>query len=269
MQTGINTFKAQILDADSKVIGESAEVKITIESNLPKLKSIKTTPTEVDAESSFLISVIATEWLSDVSVIINDNLTKLDKDEKDGTLYKKNIYAPKDAWNYKIDVILKDSIWHEVKELWTTNLIVKAIPLNAAKSEPTPIPPVNNDTPQKSTLNITWLKVVELKSKSILTWNTLSGAESYNVYKKGLNDNLELVTNVKEAKFEVEFSKDKVNYEYFAVKAVGKTASGEIYEWDMSEATKVQTWPQIIILLILSLFIGWTVFLVWKNKQQA
>jgi hypothetical protein len=36
-------------------------------------------------------------------------------------------------------------------------------------------------------LKITGLKLVELKSKSILTWDKVDGAKSYNIYKKAEN----------------------------------------------------------------------------------
>jgi|GEM_PF-3452887 hypothetical protein len=41
---------------------------------------------------------------------MNETLTKLQKDERDEALWKKSIYAPADAGNYQIDVILKDEI---------------------------------------------------------------------------------------------------------------------------------------------------------------
>ena len=58
----------------------------------------------------------------------------------------------------------------------------------------------------------------------------------------------------------------KETYDYFAVKAVAKTDSWEIYEWSLSDATKVKTWPEILILFLLSLFIGWLI-LVAKQKK--
>jgi hypothetical protein len=39
-----------------------------------------------------------------------------------------------------------------------------------------------------------------------------------------------------------------------------------LYEWSLSDATKVKTGPEMIILLLLSLFLGWLVFIVKYNR---
>ena len=59
---------------------------------------------------------------------------------------------------------------------------------------------------------------------------------------------------------------DEIKYDYFAVKAQAKTGSGEeLYEWDLSEAAKVKTGPEILILLLISLLVGWV--FVFSRKQ--
>jgi hypothetical protein len=111
-----------------------------------------------------------------------------------------------------------------------------------------------------------------LKSKSILTWDELKDAKSYNVYKKLEDWNLEFIENVVEPKFEVLIDMDakEIKYEYFAVKAVAEDENSEweiyTYEWDLSEATKIQTWPEIIILLLLSLLVWWLVLAFFKKR---
>ena len=115
-------------------------------------------------------------------------------------------------------------------------------------------------------LKINWLKLVELKSKSVLTWDKVEKALSYNVYKK-INDwSLELIENVSSNKFEVEILGDEIKYDYFAVKAIWKDTEWELYEWSLSDATKVKTGPEVLLLFLLSLFIGWLVF-VTKQKR--
>jgi len=43
---------------------------------------------------------------------------------------------------------------------------------------------LDSATPEKKELKITGIKLVELKTKSVLTWDKIEGAESYNIYKK-------------------------------------------------------------------------------------
>jgi hypothetical protein len=109
--------------------------------------------------------------------------------------------------------------------------------------------------------------LVELKSKSILTWDKIEGADSYNVYKKLENWELELIQNVKESTFEVAITWDKVKYDYFAVKALAKNNCWKVYEWLLSDATKVKTGPELLILMLLSLFVWWFVYVV-KRKNS-
>jgi hypothetical protein len=264
-----NTFKAQILDSESKVVWESKTVTVKIESNLPTLKNIKITPKEVETESSFEVEVIANEGLSEVNVIINEVLSSLKEDERNLGTYTKNIYSPEKAWNYNIDVVLKDELWHEIKELAAANLVVKQRELAAAKEEKTSTWETNTwvivEEDKNDKLEITWLKVIELKSKSILSWDKIEKAEWYNVYKKLEDWKLELIEKVTEPKIEIEWSKGEVKYEFFAIKATAKTSSWELYEWSLSDATKVKTGPEIFILFILSLLI-WAIFIFSRRK---
>jgi hypothetical protein len=245
-----NSFVAQILDSDLSVIWESREVKVKVELNTISFKNIKTTPEEIDSEWSFEVEVIATAGLTEVSTIINDVITSLEETWE--WIYTASIYAPKEEWNYKIDVVLKDELGHETKELWAWNIKVNAIELEAATViEPEPKPEPKEE---KIDLTISWLKLVELKTRSILTWDKVKWAKSYNVYKKLSDWELELIENVEEEKFEVAITWDEITYEYFAVKALAETLEWEVYEWDLSEATKVKTWPELVLLLIISLF---------------
>jgi hypothetical protein len=109
---------------------------------------------------------------------------------------------------------------------------------------------------------------VELKSKSVLTWDKVPDAKSYNVYKKLENWSLEFVENVKNPVFEIliDMTQKEEKYEYFAVRALWETNEWDVYEWDLSEATKIQTWPEILILLIISIFIWW-LFMMIKQKR--
>ena len=57
-------------------------------------------------------------------------------------------------------------------------------------------------------------------------------------------------------RFELEITGDEIKHDFFAVKPVVKTASGEIVtEVDMSEWTKVQTGPTQIILILMAMIL--------------
>lgn len=271
LQDWENVLSAKILDADNNVIWESKSVKIKVSSNVPKIKSVKIVPNkDVEPESKLNAEVIANKWLSEVSLLINDVIFKME--EKWEWVYRWIVIAPKDAWDYRVDWILKDDMWHVIKELWVETVSVK---LPELKSWDINVwqNPNSEDIPKNSAkdLKITWLRLVELKTKSILTWDKLKDAIKYNVYKKLENGDLELITTVDEPKFELDINlKEKnVTYDYFYVKAVAKTESWETYEWDLSDATKIQTWPEVYILVILSILLWGFVLYKKKYYKQA
>lgn len=256
-----NTLKAQVLNSSWSVIWESDWIKIEVNSNKPAFKNIKVSPESVETESNYKIDLITNNLVISASVIINENIIELDKDKNEEWLFTKSILSPSTEWNYSIWVVLKDELWHEVKELWVWNIIVTKSKLSVPEEI------IELNAPVEKDLTIKWLKVIELKSKSILSWDKIEWVEWYNVYKKIDNNNLELISKVTEPKFEIEFNGDKVKYDNFAVKAITKTSSWELYEWSLSDATKVKTWPEIIILLFLSLIMGW-MFFIKKSKKD-
>ena len=267
-----NTIKAQVLNADWNVVWESNEIKIKVNTDSLSIKNVKVTPESVDPENSFEIQVIANPKLNKVEAILNDVVTKLEETKE--WVYTAKLYAPKESGTYKIDIKISDELWHEKTEVWSSSIKVNEIKLEAAKEEPKKeeVKKETNTwttTTNKKDLKITWLKLVELKTKSILSWNPVEWAESYNIYKKSNNNNnweLELITNTKKTSFEIVMWNQKETYDYFAVKAVAKTNSWEIYEGSLSDATKVKTWPEILILFLLSLFIGWLILVVKQKK---
>lgn len=278
-----NSIYAQVLDANSNVAGTSSTIKIKVEKNAVALISARAIPEEVDSESAYEIEVIATPWLREVQALVNDDIVQLT--EADAWTYLAKTYAPKEEWIYKIDVILRDDLWREVRELGAASLKVNAVEvvvepepepdedLNSA--EETVEPPVTTPNEpiikKEKNLKITGLKLVELKSKSILTWDKLEDAESYNVYRIIDMDRniIEFVQNTKDPIFEVYITWEEIKYEYFAIKAQAKDDdTWESYEWDLSDATKIQTWPEMIILLLVALLLWW-LFLFWRQKKAS
>lgn len=271
LKNGENTIVAYVLNADEERVGESNKVKMKVESIAPTFKSVKTSPESVEAEGMYSVEVFASKELTDVSIVVDDVIHTLA--ETSEWVYTAEVYAPTDAETYKIDVILKDELGLETKELGAGSITVTAKEIVVVEKEP--VEPLNagKDKPvvdikkEEKDFSIKNLKVTELKTKSILTWDTIKDVESYEVYKQIENGSPEIITTVSEPRFELEVTGDEIKYDFFAVKAVVKTASGEtIPEVPMSEMTKVQTGPEMIILLLLSLLIGWAFFM---KKQRA
>jgi len=261
LENGENIIQAFVLDSSDKKIGESNKVNMTVNGTEPTFKKITLTPIEKDGTieewKSIIVNVFANPKLKEVNVVINDTLVKLE--ETEDWLYVWSFNAPNEAKKYDINVNLKDDAWHNVEKKAATSITVKKIELNSA-------PTTGTWVQEELNLKITWLKLVTLKTKSILTWDNIVKAEWYNVYKKNTSWNLELVTTTKEPRFEIEATWKEVKFEDFAIKAFIKSASWEIIEWDLSEATKIQTWPEMIILILVSLLLGiW--FMLYRRKQ--
>ena len=259
LKEGANTLVAHVLNADNEKIGESTRVDVKINSSAPEFKTIKITPEgEVDAGTEITIEVVSNIGLDSVSVIIDDVITTL-KEEKDG-VYVGKTNAPGEAGEYPVDVNLKDEFAHEAVEKAAATLTVNALPeLNAPVEEPAEeevevietIEATPAEVPEELDLGITDIEVTELKTKSVLTWKKLDDAESYNIYKKIADNKIQLIESVSEPRFEIEITGDEIKYEEFAIKAIGKTSSGETVQWDLSEMTKVKTGPELYIMLAL------------------
>ncbi len=252
-----NTIKAIVIDADWNEVWESKEIKIKVESDNLWIKSVKVNPDSVNPESSYEVEVIANPSLPEVSIVVDDTITKLN--ETSEWVYTEKLLSPKNPWTYKVDVKIKDDLGHEKTELWASSVTVielKSAPV-ALWNTWTTVSTGAVDCWENIDYKITWLKLVELKTKSILTWDKIDWVDSYNIYKKLEDWKFELVENVTDSRFEVEITWDEVKYDYFWVKAVAKNKCEQSYEWSLSEATKVKTGPEVLILFIISILIWW------------
>lgn len=79
-------------------------------------------------------------------------------------------------------------------------------------------------------LRITGLKLTELKTKSVLTWDPVAKASGYNVYKRLDDGKLQLVETVKDPSFTVNITGEEIKHEYFYVRAIGNDDEGASYE---------------------------------------
>lgn len=266
-----NTLMAHVLNADSEKIGESERIDVKINSSAPEFKTITINPTgDIEAQSEVTIEVVSNIGLDSVTVIIDDVITEL-KETKDG-IYSATTAAPGEAGEYPVDVVLKDEFAHETTEKNAATLTITALPdLTAGdEEEPKPVIEIIEDTPtelpEELDLTITDIEVTELKTKSVLTWKELDDAESYNVYKKIAENKVELIETVAEPRFEIAITGDEIKYDEFAIKALGKTSSGEVVQGDLSEMTKVKTGPELyVILALLALLMTGGIFFMRKE----
>lgn len=106
--------------------------------------------------------------------------------------------------------------------------------------------------------NIPGVKIASDKESTILSWDALTDASSYNVYKKGQDGQYILLENVKTTSYKIHLAKETVKFEDFAVKAVCGEKENESVVY--AEATNVKTGPaQLLFLLALSAMIGFFV----------
>lgn len=101
--------------------------------------------------------------------------------------------------------------------------------------------------------NVEGLKVTTdaKKTKSTLTWDTLTGSVSYDVFKKDASGQPVLVENVKATSYVVYISGNKVTYDEFAVKGVCANPDGSLNASpEFKQMVKVQTGPGIFLALL-------------------
>lgn len=87
-----------------------------------------------------------------------------------------------------------------------------------------------------------------MSNKTILSWDALSGALSYNVYRVTAAKDYELVQNVKENSYTIYLASGAVSYENFAIKALcdDKTESSV-----PATVNRVQTGPGALAILVI------------------
>ena len=265
-----NTLKAEILDANDNVIWESSVVRIQINSQAPDFRNITITPTwEVEAESEIDVEVISNTWLNRVHIIINDVITELS--EIRDWRYTGTSFAPNAAWTYGVDVILRNEFNIETREADAAELIVIDKPeLESAPEEEEEqervieeigISGTPTERPSDIDLRIQNIRVTELRERSIISWDEVPDAESYNIYKRINERQVELIWNVSEPRYEIDIVGQDLRYDEFAIKALWRTQTGTLIQWDLSDMTRVQTWPALYFtFLIIALLLSWWIF---------
>lgn len=272
LNTWQNLIKAFTIDADENIIWESNEVIINIDDSKPKFKKIILSPLSesgsVEENTNIEVKVFANVWLKSVKLLFNDWVIELSETEK--WVYTWWFKTPWEEKVFPIDVIMTDELWHTTTEKKAIEIDVFLVETNSAEEKIVTwieIEEVNveEDAPN---LKIEWLKLVKLKSKSILSWKKLEDAKSYDVFKKNESSwDFEFLKNVVDPKFEIEITWEDIKYQYFAVKAKTETSSWEVITWSLSEATKIQTWPTEIVLILLLSLVLWFFFMIVRRKR--
>jgi hypothetical protein len=151
---------------------------------------------------------------------------------------------------------------------WTDEVIVDILEEQVTEEGETECTDCNNDTIKRQKIyKITNLQLTKLKSKSILTWDAITEAISYNIYKQLEWNQIVLVDNVKEPRYEVNIVWNKITYDYFVVEPVVKDESWETLKWQLSEVTEIQTWPKELLLFLFLSLIIW--FFVTRFKRKT
>ncbi|MFA5917878.1 MAG: hypothetical protein WC850_06625 [Candidatus Gracilibacteria bacterium] len=281
LKNGDSTIKAVVLDADNKEIGVSKDIKITIKAENPEFNSIKITPSiELEPETSISIQVKATKGLKEVVAIINDEIIKL-IESTDG-VYDGKTTAPKAEGEYNVDVKLTNELGNQTNKRPATKIKVVLPDFNSGTDEvivdilaeePAEVVSETGTTApapiikRKKIYKITNLQLTKLKTKSILSWDSIPEAISYNIYKQLEGNKLVLIDNIKEPRYEVNIVGDKITYDYFLVEPVVKDETGDTIKGELSDITEIQTGPkELLLLLFLSLVIG---FFITKFRRKV
>lgn len=268
------TINASVLNSELKEVGKTNEIKITIKTKKPELESVKITPLEIYPEDKITIELKATPKLSEVSLTINDELINL-KEIKDW-VYTWSTIAPKQKWDYDINVKLLDDIWWETNKKLDTKLTVLEklkSPCDPELDENCITDPTNTGSlenpivTKKKIYKVSNLFLTKLKTKSILSWDPIPEAISYNIYKQLDWNKLVLIDTVKEPRYEINIVWDKITYDNFLVEPIIQDWSWETMKWELSEITKIQTWPKELMLLIFISFIIWLIVLFFRKYK--
>lgn len=116
-------------------------------------------------------------------------------------------------------------------------------------------------------LSIKWLKLTELKTKSVLTWDKVKWAWSYNIYKRISWVKFELIDNVTEPWYSINIVWNNIKYDYFTVKATWKNNCWREVSWKLSDMTKIKTWPwETFLLILLALLLSSLVIFIKRKK---
>lgn len=261
---GDNTIQAKIYDAEDKVIGTSEAIVVTSSSDAPTFDGITLNPdTEVKPGEEIAITLLADAGLEAAEVYFNDDVITLEESEEGA--YVGLTLAPEKAGEYVMDILLRDELTHETKESGVAKVVVKEEVVEPVVEPVEPVvepkePTKELDTAEPQSTKPENIRLKKYKTKTLLTWDKVAGAESYNIYKKAKDsEKLNLVDTTKENRYIVYITGKDVTHDDFYIKAV-LMQDEEKVEGDLSDMTKVQTGPaEILFVLMMAMLVGYMV----------
>ncbi len=258
------SIEAKVVNADEETIGEATSVNIKLSASEPVILGISTSPEEGIPNFWYRVELISEPGLQKVELEVNDSISLLN--ETNLWTYVWDFIAPEELWDHAISVILQNSLGVKSTFLNTASIKVLAPEpepeFKSAEEEPIIQESEEIIIPkEKPNLEITWLKLTKLKTKSILEWNNIQEADSYDVYIREWEEEL-FVETVLEPRSTIYITWDKITYNDFVIRAVIEQYENNTnLEWNLSEAVKIQTGPEkYIILLIITLLISTLIF---------
>jgi hypothetical protein len=158
----------------------------------------------------------------------------------------------KGSWRYEwyIDKLDAKTYSFKIMGLKSDNSVIEGLTsevLSATIGKPT------------CTVGNVWTVTVETMSdKSKLTWNTVTGALSYNIYKITASGDSVLFQNTKENQYTVYLSSGAIVHENFWIKALcdDKTESA-----DLAKVSNVRTGPWMISIIVIISWIIWAIIM--------
>lgn len=261
IESGEMNIIAEIYDAEDNLVGATQEVSITVDNSLPKLISASFSKNEVMEGELLNIEIIADKNLDSVSVVLND--VKINLEEWEEWTYTAEITAPNEAWEYNG---LIELVWNLNKKFQDDKTLILNVKKEEVKKEEVKEEPKQEENPEvelnsAEELLIKNIKVEKFEDHSVMSWDKVEWATGYNIYKANKETReLEFIDNIEVNSYTIQIVWDKTIYDNFYIKAVKTTdwVSEEIT--DYSKATKVQTWPtEVVIILFLSLFIAYMI----------
>ncbi len=125
LENGLYTIYVQTIDNAGKVLAQSGELSLKIDSSAATIESIEIDPEQVYSENNFFVTLFSEAYLAQVSVVMDDKIIDLNEDSGHTGQYSAKITAPKTPGIYQLELILVDQLGQEAIYSDAASLTVK------------------------------------------------------------------------------------------------------------------------------------------------